>query len=103
MKKAIIIILILLVVLTGVGAVLWFFTPLFDFLKPARDNFAAQAKKLFGAKTEMSYSDYIDSIEPLKAEQKSFVSKTDISANVTFPFDATFISVPVVHAISSPV
>ena len=85
MKKAIIIILILLVVLTGVGAALWFFTPLFDFLKPARDNFATQAKKLFGAKTEMSYSDYIESIEPLKAEQKSFVAKANISANVTLP------------------
>ena len=85
MKKAIIIIISLIVILAGVGALLWFFTPLFNFLKPARDNFAAQAKKLFGAKTEMSYSDYIESIEPLKGEQKSFVSKTDISANITVP------------------
>ena len=85
MKKAIIIIISLIVILAGVGAILWFFTPLFNFLKPARDNFAAQAKKLFGAKTEMSYSDYIESIEPLKAEQKSFVSKMNVSANITVP------------------
>ncbi len=85
MKKAIIIIISLLVILGGVGAVLWFFTPLFDFLKPARDNFAAQVKKLYGAKTEMSYDDYLKSIEPLKAEQKSFVSKTNVSANITVP------------------
>ena len=88
MKKAIIIILVLLVVLGGVGAVLWFFTPLFDFLKPARDNFAIQAKKLFGAKTEMSYDDYIKSIEPLKAENsKSYVMKANVSANITLPND----------------
>ena len=85
MKKAIIIIISLLVILGGVGAVLWFFTPLFDFLKPARDNFAAQVKKLYGAKTEMSYDDYLKSIEPLKAEQKSYISKTNVSANITVP------------------
>lgn len=86
MKKAIIIIISLLVILVGAGVVLWFFTPLFDFLKPARDNFSIQAKKLFGAKTEVSYNDYLKSIESLKGEDsKSFVMKSNISANITLP------------------
>lgn len=85
MKKAIIIIISVLVILAGTGAILWFFTPVFDFLKPARDNFAIQAKKLFGASKEVSYEDYIKSIEPLKGESKSYVSNVDISANVQLP------------------
>ncbi|MBQ3409038.1 MAG: hypothetical protein IJH12_07555 [Clostridia bacterium] len=85
MKKAIIIIISVLVILAGTGAVLWFFTPVFDFLKPASDNFTAQAKKLFGAKEELSYNDYLKSIEPLKGESKSYVAKGNISANITLP------------------
>lgn len=85
MKKAIIIIISVLVILLGIGAVLWFATPLFDSLKPSSDNFSIQAKKLFGAKKEASYSDYLASIEPLKEKQKSYVAKANVSANVTLP------------------
>lgn len=85
MKKAIIITISVLVVLLGAGVALWFFTPVFDSLKPASENFSIQAKKLFGAKKVSSYADYIASIEPLKAEQKSYVANANISANVTLP------------------
>lgn len=85
MKKAIIIIISVLVILLGAGVILWFFTPIFSSLKPASDNFSIQAKKLFGANKQESYSDYLASIEPLKAEQKSYVANANISANVTLP------------------
>ena len=87
MKKALKIILIIvaiLAVLTGIFAILWFFTPVFNFLKPASDNFSIQAKKLFGGK-EMSYSEYLESIEPLKVQNESYTSTTEVSANVSVP------------------
>ncbi|MBP3707014.1 MAG: hypothetical protein J6J36_00150 [Clostridia bacterium] len=88
MKKAIIIIIALLVVAGGVFAGLFFFTDIFDFMKPANENFSIQAKKLFGGKTakqEVSYQDYLASIEPLKGQNKSYTSNTELSMNVSLP------------------
>lgn len=90
MKKAIIIIIALLVVAGGTFAGLFFFTDVFDFMKPANENFSIQAKKLFGGKTakkEASYQDYLASIEPLKGQNKSYNSNTELSMNVTLPSD----------------
>lgn len=88
MKKAIIIIVALLVVAGGTFAGLFFFTDVFDFMKPANENFSIQAKKLFGGKTakkEASYKDYLASIEPLKGQNKSYNSNTELSMNVSLP------------------
>lgn len=88
MKKAIIIIIALLVVAGGIFAGLFFFTDIFDFMKPANENFSIQAKKLFGGKTakqEVSYKDYLASIEPLKGQNKSYNSNTELSMNVSLP------------------
>ncbi len=85
MKKAIIIIISLLVVLGGTFAILWFFTPVFDFLKPASDNFSVQVKKLFGAKEEVSYQDYIASIEKLKGKDESYTADAKVSMNIALP------------------
>lgn len=86
-KKAIIIIIALLVILGGTFAILWFFTPVFNFLKPASDNFSLQVKKLFGEKEEVSYEDYLASIEKLKVEDTSYVTDAKISMNVALPSD----------------
>ncbi len=85
MKKAIIIIVAVLVVLGGTFAGLFFFTDLFNFMKPASDNFSIQAKKLFGAKKETSYEDYLKSIESFKIGNTSFTTDTEISAKVSLP------------------
>ena len=58
MKKAIIIIVSVIVILGGVFASLFFFTDVFNFLKPANTNFALQAKKLLGTENGNNYSDY---------------------------------------------
>lgn len=87
MKKAIIIIISLLVILGGTFAILWFFTPVFDFLKPASENFSLQVKKLFGEKEEVSYKDYIASIEKLKQKDSSYTADAKISMNVSLPSD----------------
>ena len=88
MKKAIIIIIAVLVLVLGTCTCLYFFTDVFNFLKPTSDNFSIQAKKLFGAKEESSYSDYLKSIEGFKLQdndQPSYTSEGEVSLNVTLP------------------
>ncbi|MBR2743818.1 MAG: hypothetical protein IKE01_00775 [Clostridia bacterium] len=85
MKKAVIIIVSVLVLAVGTCACLYFFTDVFNFLKPTSDNFSLQAKKLFGAKEALSYSDYIKSIESLKMKDESYTSNGNISLNVSLP------------------
>lgn len=85
MKKAIIIIVSVLVLALGTCTCLYFFTDVFNFLKPASNNFSIQAKKLFGAKEENSYSDYLKSIESLKAKDSSYKAEGNVSLNVSLP------------------
>ena len=85
MKKAIIIIVSVLVLALGTCTCLYFFTDVFNFLKPASNNFSIQAKKLFGAKEENSYSDYLKSIEKLKAKDSSYKAEGNVSLNVSLP------------------
>ena len=85
MKKAIIIIITVLLIALATCTCLYFFTDVFNFLKPTSDNFSIQAKKLFGAKDALSYSDYIESIEKLKTKDESYVSTTNLSFNVNLP------------------
>ena len=72
MKKAIIIIVSVLVILGGVFAGLFFFTDTFNFLKPASDNFSKQAKKLMGTDESPKYSDYEEFLNKLKSDSSSF-------------------------------
>lgn len=85
MKKAIIIIISVLVIALATCTCLYFFTDVFNFLKPSSDNFSIQAKKLFGSKEVLSYSDYIKSIESLKTKDESYTSDSNISFNLNLP------------------
>ncbi len=85
MKKAIIIIVCVLVILGGVFASLFFFTDVLNFMKPANTNFALQAKKLLGTEKESSYSDYEKFLNNLKSSTGSTTANLDISMNMNLP------------------
>ena len=85
MKKAIIIIVCVLVILGGVFASLFFFTDVLNFMKPANTNFALQAKKLLGTEKESSYSDYEKFLNNLKSSTGSKTANLDISMNMNLP------------------
>lgn len=85
MKKAIIIIVSVLVVALGACTCLYFFTDTFNFLKPASTNFANQAKKLLGTDKDNKYSDYEAFLKKFKLEDKSYVGNADISMDVSLP------------------
>lgn len=85
MKKAIIIIVSVLVVALGACTCLYFFTDTFNFIKPASTNFANQAKKLLGTDKDNKYSDYEAFLKKFKLEDKSYVGNADISMNVSLP------------------
>lgn len=81
-KKIIIAVIAILVVLGGTFAGLWFFTGIFDFLKPANDVFSSQLEKalnLEGAK----FSNYSNILKEYKEmSDKSYKSKFNMTANV---------------------
>lgn len=81
-KKIIIAIVAILVVLGGTFAGLWFFTDVFNFLKPANDVFSNQMEKalnLEGAK----FADYSDFLKEYKEMSgKSYKSKINMTANL---------------------
>lgn len=85
MKKAIIIIVSVLVVALGTCTCLYFFTDTFNFLKPASTNFSNQAKKLLGTDKDNKYSNYEEFLNRLKLTDKSYVGNADISMNVSLP------------------
>lgn len=84
-KKIIIAIIAVLVVLGGTFAGLWFFTGVFNFLKPANTVFSNQMEKaldLEGAK----FSDYSKFLEEYKEiSSKPYKSNLTMSANVNIP------------------
>ena len=84
MKKAIIIIITILVILGGAFAGLWFFTGVLDFLKPSANEFSVQAKKLIGVENG-SYKEYEEKINKLKTKKESYTTNMNISANVYLP------------------
>lgn len=85
MKKAIIIIVSVLVLAVGACTCLYFFTDTFNFLKPASTNFANQAKKLLGTDKDDKYSNYEEMLKNLKFSEKSYTSNADISMNMSVP------------------
>ncbi|CDA30677.1 hypothetical conserved protein [Clostridium sp. CAG:492] len=85
MKKAIIIIVSVLVVAIATCTCLYFFTDVFNFIKPASANFSSQAKKLLGTDKDNKYSDYEAMLKKLKISDKSYTSNADISMNVSVP------------------
>lgn len=85
MKKAIIIIVSVLVIAGGAFAALYFFTDVFNFLKPASDNFSIQAKKLFGANEDGNYSEYEKFLNKLKSNSGSQTANVDLSMNMNLP------------------
>lgn len=85
MKKAIIIIVSVLVLAVGACTCLYFFTDTFNFLKPASTNFANQAKKLLGTDKDEKYSNYEEMLKNLKFSEKSYTSNADISMNMSVP------------------
>lgn len=85
MKKAIIIIVSVLVVAIATCTGLYFFTDVFNFIKPASANFSSQAKKLLGTDKDNKYSDYEAMLKKLKISDKSYTSNADISMNVSVP------------------
>ena len=87
MKKAIITIIIILVVLIGVILGLYFFTDVFNFLKPANETFAAQVQKLLGTE-DSSYKKYESEIKGYNTEEKSYVSEGEIKVDLNIPTDA---------------
>lgn len=84
-KKIIIAIIAVLVVLGGTFAGLWFFTGVFNFLKPANTVFSSQMEKaldLEGAK----FSDYSKFLEEYKEiSSKPYKSNLTMSANINIP------------------
>lgn len=85
MKKAIIIIVSVLVVAIATCTGLYFFTDVFNFIKPASANFSSQAKKLLGTDKDNKYSDYEAMLKKLKISDKSYTSNADISMNISVP------------------
>lgn len=85
MKKAIIIIVSVLVVAVATCTGLYFFTDVFNFIKPASANFSSQAKKLLGTDKDNKYSDYEAILNKLKISDKSYTSNADISMNLSVP------------------
>lgn len=86
MKKAIIIIVSVLVILGGTFAGLFFFTDMFDFLKSSNETFISQAKKLMGmnSKEELTYEDYSSTIENFKtSKDSSFTANANISIKMS--------------------
>ena len=79
MKKAIIIIIAVLVILVGVFCGLFFLTDTFNFLKPASNNFSMQAKKLMGTDEDPKYSEYEDFLNKLKSGSSN---STDLNMNM---------------------
>lgn len=78
----IVIIVAILAILGGTFAALWFFTDIFNFLKPANEVFSNQLEKalnLEGAK----FSDYSDFLKDYKeVSNKSYKSKMNMSAKL---------------------
>lgn len=87
MKKAIIIIIAVLVVAGGAFAGLYFFTDTFNFMKPASDNFSMQAKKLMGNEKDPKYSEYEEFLNKLKSSSSSYSSDLNMSMNLSLPSD----------------
>lgn len=85
MKKAIIIIVSVLVVALGTCTCLYFFTDTFNFLKPASTNFSNQAKKLLGTDKDNKYSNYEEFLKRFKLTEKSYIGNANISMNVSLP------------------
>ena len=86
MKKAIIIIVSVLVILGGTFAGLFFFTDMFDFLKSSNETFISQAKKLMGmnSKEEFTYEDYSSTIENFKVSQdSSYTANANVSIKMS--------------------
>lgn len=88
MKKAIIIIVSVLVIASAAFAGLYFFTDVLNFLKPASTNFSTQAKKLLGTDGDNDYSEYEKFLERLKSASGSQTANLDISANLNLPSKA---------------
>lgn len=84
MKKAIIIIIAVIVVLGGTFAGLYFFTDVLNFLKPASDNFSVQVDKLLGTEENLSYSEYEENLNKLK-QDSSYSSDLNMSMNISLP------------------
>lgn len=84
MKKAIIIILSVLVILGGTFAGLWFFTDVLNFLKPANENFSIQLGKVLGGKENLSYSEYEKNLKSLHLDG-SYSSDFNMKVNVNLP------------------
>ena len=81
-KLIIIVIIAILVVLGGTFAGLWFFTDVFNFLKPANDVFSNQIEKalnLEGAKFS-NYSDFLKEYKEMS--DKSYKSKFNMTADL---------------------
>ena len=79
---ALIAILSILIISGGVFAILWFFTGVFNFLKPTNDVFANQLEKAFnleGAKFA-KYSDFLKDYKEMS--EKSSKTKMNLSANL---------------------
>ncbi|MCR5146666.1 MAG: hypothetical protein K6B70_04910 [Clostridia bacterium] len=78
----IVIIVAILAILGGTFAALWFFTDIFNFLKPANEVFSSQLEKalnLEGAK----FTDYSDFLKDYKEmSNKSYKSKMNMSAKL---------------------
>lgn len=87
MKKAIIITVSVIVVLAAAFAGLFFFTDTFNFLKPASDNFAKQAKKIMGADEDPKYADYEEFLNKLKSDSSS-TAELNMSMNLNLPSSA---------------
>lgn len=83
MKKAIIAIITVLVLAIGTCTCLYFFTDVFNFLKPTSETFTVQAKKLFGI-NEQKYSEYEKNLNKLKIDN-SYTSEGELKANLNLP------------------
>ncbi|MBP3503194.1 MAG: hypothetical protein J6K42_06970 [Clostridia bacterium] len=86
MKKAIIIIVSVLVILAGVFSCLFFFTDTFNFLKPASNNFSKQAKILLGTDEEPKYSEYEEFLNKLKSNSSNS-AELNMNMNLNLPSD----------------
>ena len=84
MKKAIIIIVSVLVVLGAVFAGLWFFTGVFNFLKPSSNNFSIQLDKILGFEENLSYSEYEADLEKFKGNG-SYTADFNMKMSVNVP------------------
>ena len=81
-KLIIIVIIAILVVLGGTFAGLWFFTDVFNFLKPANDVFSNQIEKALNLEG-VKFSNYSDFLKEYKEmSDKSYKSKFNMTADL---------------------